>query len=181
MKLTGEKRKKKRNVFLFISYLVLRLRAGQRSSKQIAWMNFIAVSHSRSFSLLGWFLPFPRASLPRSLALPLAAWVFSALSSTHAPRHTSGEADRCNTVARREGGSLALNNTGTRTDLVMERSGWGWNQEREMWEWYDVSASAAIAIGERLSFFFFSHCLVLVVPATVHLHSLRSLYFLALW
>lgn len=51
----------------------------------------------------------------------------------------------------------------------MERSGWGWNQEREMWEWYDVSASAAIAIGERLSFFFFSHCLVLVVPATVHL------------
>lgn len=92
----------------------------------------------------------PPCLSPRLSSSPTGClFFFSALSlthtHTHAPRHTSGEADRCNTVARREGGSLALNNTGTRTDLLMERSGWGWNQEREMWEWYDVSAPCSFS------------------------------------
>lgn len=47
----------------------------------------------------------------------------------------------------REGGSLALNNTGTGSDPLMEWSGWGRTQEREMWGRCDVSGHAAAAIG----------------------------------
>lgn len=46
-----------------------------------------------------------------------------------------------------EGGSLALNNTGTGSDPLMEWSGWGRTEEREMWGRCDVSGHAAAAIG----------------------------------
>lgn len=75
-------------------------------------MNFIAVSHTPVRSLRSQLLAFSPFSPSVSLALSLAPSVVSA----QAQRHTSSEADRRNTVAAwREGGYLALNNTGTQT------------------------------------------------------------------
>lgn len=121
----------------------------------------------------------PLAFLPslylRSLALPLAACVFLAHSRTHTHLHmracvhtrtdtqAARQTDATQWQGEREGGSLALNNTGTGSDPLMEWSGWGWTQEREMWGRCDVSAHVAAAIGRGHSC---HHC--------VHLHLLAT-------
>lgn len=94
----------------------------------------------------------PLAFLPSLYlrSLDLLPAFFSALSHTHTHTHThwhtSSKADGCNTVAgrEREGGSLALNNTGTWSDSLMEWSGWGWTwvgDAGEMWCQYPRSCS----------------------------------------
>lgn len=73
----------------------MRLKAGHRSSKPIAWMNFIAVSQSRFLFLLICLAPF---CVPGSVALQLDARVFSALSA-RARTHTQTHEPRAQTDA----------------------------------------------------------------------------------
>lgn len=116
------------------------LKAGQRSRTQIAWMNFIAVSHS------WWRSPSSDASCLSAVSLsPLSRFPtdclrFLARSLTHAHTHTdtqtANQTDATQRLGEREGGSLALNNTGTQSDSLIEQSGWGWiwvEYVEEMW------------------------------------------------
>ena len=115
------------------------LKAGQRSRTQRAWMNVIAVSHS------WWRSPSSDAScLPAVSLSPLSRSptdclrFFCALTHRHTRALTHRQQGRRmqHSGCEREGGSLALNNTGTRSDSLMEWSGWGWTwvgDVGEMW------------------------------------------------
>lgn len=104
------------------------LKAGQRSRTQIAWMNFIAVSHSWCRSPSSAASCLPAVSLSPLSRSPTDCLRFLAHSHTHAHTRTDTQAarqtDATQWLGEREGGSLALNNTDTvRLANGMERVG----------------------------------------------------------